>query len=252
MKVLTQSLVFLTMWGCTMTNSDKSNPFFQESDLYLNYPPFDEIKIEHYKPAFIKGMKDQKSEINKIAENIEPPTFENTILAMEKSGAVLDRVATVFYALTSAHTNDDMEKIRADMAPKLSAHSDKILLNKSLFKKINNLYNERNNLDIDPEGIRLIEKYYVDFIRSGAKLTENQKQKLKDLNGEIAVLQTNFSQNVLKEVNELAIIVDDVSELEGLSSSAIQAASNEASSRGLNGKYVIALKNTSGQPSMAS
>ena len=252
MKVLTQSLVYLTMWGCTMTNSDKSNPFFQESDLYLNYPPFDEIKIEHYKPAFIKGMKDQKSEINKIAENIEPPTFENTILAMEKSGAVLDRVATVFYALTSAHTNDDMEKIRADMAPKLSAHSDKILLNKSLFEKISNLYNERNNLDIDPEGIRLIEKYYVDFIRSGAKLTENQKQKLKDLNGEIAVLQTNFSQNVLKEVNELAIIVDDVSELEGLSSSAIQAASNEASSRGLNGKYVIALKNTSGQPSMAS
>ena len=131
------------IWGCSMTDnlskekpgSMQINPFFQESSLYMYYPPFDDIKIEHYEPAFIKGMKDQKSEINAIAENKEPPTFENTILEMEKSGAILDRVATVFFALTSAHTNEGMEKIRAAMAPKLSAHSDKILLNELLFEK---------------------------------------------------------------------------------------------------------------------
>ena len=119
-------------------------------------------------------------------------------------------------------------------------------------KRISKLYEERNNLDIDPEGIRLIEKYYVDFIRSGAKLSKSEKQKLKELNGEIAILQTNFSQNVLKEVNDLAIVVNDKEELEGLSPSAIQAAANEANSRGFDGKFVIALKNTSGQPAMSS
>ena len=171
---------------------------------------------------------------------------------MEKSGAILDRVATVFFALTSAHTNEGIEKIRAAMAPKLSAHSDKILLNELLFKRISKLYEERNDLGIDQESVRLVEKYYVDFIRSGAKLSKSEKQKLKELNGEIAILQTNFSQNVLKEVNDLAIVVNDKEELEGLSPSAIQAAANEANSRGFDGKFVIALKNTSGQPAMSS
>ena len=218
----------------------------------MYYPPFDDIKVEHYEPAFTKGMAEQESQINAIAENKEPPTFENTILEMEKSGAILDRVATVFFALTSAHTNEGIEKIRAAMAPKLSAHSDKILLNELLFKRISKLYEERNDLGIDQESVRLVEKYYVDFIRSGAKLSKSEKQKLKELNGEIAILQTNFSQNVLKEVNDLAIVVNDKEELEGLSPSAIQAAANEANSRGFDGKFVIALKNTSGQPAMSS
>ena len=266
MKFFTKLLIFSMFWGCSMTTTDKTlskekpgsmqinalNPFYEESSLYMYYPPFDDIKVEHYEPAFTKGMAEQESQINAIAENKEPPTFENTILEMEKSGAILDRVATVFFALTSAHTNEGIEKIRAAMAPKLSAHSDKILLNELLFKRISKLYEERNDLGIDQESVRLVEKYYVDFIRSGAKLSKSEKQKLKELNGEIAILQTNFSQNVLKEVNDLAIVVNDKEELEGLSPSAIQAAANEANSRGFDGKFVIALKNTSGQPAMSS
>ena len=266
MKFFTKLLIFSMFWGCSMTTTDKTlskekpgsmqinalNPFYEESSLYMYYPPFDDIKVEHYEPAFTKGMAEQESQINAIAENKEPPTFENTILEMEKSGAILDRVATVFFALASAHTNEGIEKIRAAMAPKLSAHSDKILLNELLFKRISKLYEERNDLGIDQESVRLVEKYYVDFIRSGAKLSKSEKQKLKELNGEIAILQTNFSQNVLKEVNDLAIVVNDKEELEGLSPSAIQAAANEANSRGFDGKFVIALKNTSGQPAMSS
>ena len=240
--------------ACTMPSSGSStpNPFFSESSLYLKYPPFDKIKNEHYAPAFELGMKQHMQEIDSIALDQDQPSFDNTILSMEKAGSLLDRVSTVFYALTSAHTNDEMEKVRSEMAPKLSAHSDKILLNDALFQRVNTLYDNRMNLSLDNESVRLIEKYHTSFIRAGAKLNTEQKERLKAINSEIAVLQTNFSQNVLKEVNALAIVVDSKDELEGLSESAIESASNEAKSRGMEGKYVIALKNTSGQPSLSS
>ena len=240
--------------ACTMPSSGSStpNPFFSESSLYLKYPPFDKIKNEHYAPAFKLGMKQHMQEIDSIALDQDQPSFENTILSMEKAGSLLDRVSTVFYALTSAHTNDEMEKVRSEMAPKLSAHSDKILLNDALFQRVNILYDNRMDLGLDNESVRLIEKYHTSFIRAGAKLNAEQKERLKAINSEIAVLQTNFSQNVLKEVNALAIVVDSKEKLEGLSESAIESASNEAKSRGMEGKYVIALKNTSGQPSLSS
>jgi peptidyl-dipeptidase Dcp len=228
------------------------NPFYAESDLYMKYPPFDRVKNEHYAPAFEKGMAEHMVEINAIANNPDAPTFENTIVAMEKSGALLDRVATVFFALISAHTNDEMEAVRSDMAPKLSAHSDQILLNGSLFERVSSLHENRKNLGLDAEGIRLVEKYYTDFVRAGAKLSSEEKERLKTINGEIAVLQTQFSQNVLKEVNALAVVVDTKAELDGLSESAIDAAAEEAEKRELSGKYVLALKNTSGQPPMSS
>ena len=232
--------------------SSKKNPFYEESDLYMKYPPFDRIENKHYAPAFERGMEEHMQDIDTIALNEAPADFDNTILAMEQAGMLLDRVATVFYALTSAHTNDDMEKIRSDMAPKLSAHSDKILLNSSLFARVDDLYKNRESLGIDEEGVRLIEKYHTDFVRAGARLSKEQKERLKEINSEIAILQTTFSQNILKEVNALAIVVDTKEELDGLSDAAIEAAANEASSRGLSGKYVIALKNTSGQPSLSS
>jgi len=236
----------------TTPSVNNENPFYTESDLYMKYPPFDKVKNEHYRPAFKKGMEEHMVEIKAIANNIDSPTFENTIVAMEISGVLLDRVVTVFFSLSSAHTNDEMEKIRSEMAPKLSAHSDQILLNKSLFERVNELNGSRANLGLDEESIRLIQKYYTDFVRSGAKLSPEEKEKLKSINGEIAVLQTNFSQNILKEVNALAVVVDSRNELDGLTDSAIEAAANEAKVRGLDGKYVIALKNTSGQPSMSS
>ena len=248
-------IVIMSIFGaCTMPSSGSStpNPFFSESSLYLKYPPFDKIKNEHYAPAFELGMKQHMQEIDSIALDQDLASFENTILAMEKAGSLLDRVSTVFYALTSAHTNDEMEKVRSEMAPKLSAHSDKILLNDALFQRVNTLYDNRMDLGLDNESVRLIEKYHTSFIRAGAKLNAEQKERLKAINSEIAVLQTNFSQNVLKEVNALAIVVDSKEKLEGLSESAIESASNEAKSRGMEGKYVIALKNTSGQPSLSS
>lgn len=229
-----------------------TNPFYKKSELYMSYPPFDLIENEHYMPAFTKGMSDHLKEIDLIINNSEKPTFENTILAMELSGELLNRVATVFYALTSANTNDEMEKIRGEIAPKLSAHNDKILLNPKLFKRVEEIYNERGSFNLDDESILLVEKYYRDFVRSGSNLSTEQKERLKTINSEISVLQTNFSQNVLKEVNALAVIIDSKKDLDGLSDGAIQSAANEAKSRGLEGKYVIALKNTSGQPSLSS
>lgn len=251
------------MGGCTVptpktitmestTVSTEQNPFYTESSLYMKYPEFDKIKNKHYTPAFEKGMAGHMAEIDAIAERADSPTLENTIIAMEKSGALLDRVATVFFALTSANTNDEMEKIRSEMAPKLSAHSDQILLNGKLFHRVKTIYEQRDQLGLDAESKRLVEKYYTDFIRSGANLSSEEKESLKKINGEMAVLQTTFSQNVLKEVNALAVVVDSKDELDGLSDAAIEAAANEAKSRELDGKYVLTLRNTSGQPPMAS
>ena len=253
----------LFMGGCTVptpktitvestTVSTEQNPFYTESSLYMKYPEFDKIKNKHYTPAFEKGMADHMAEIDAIAERAVNPTFNNTIMAMETSGALLDRVSTVFFSLTSANTNDEMEKIRSEMAPKLSAHSDQILLNGKLFHRVKTIYEQRDQLGLDKESKRLVEKYYTDFIRSGANLSSEEKESLKKINGEMAVLQTTFSQNVLKEVNALAVVVDSKDELDGLSDAAIEAAANEAKSRELDGKYVLTLRNTSGQPPMAS
>lgn len=262
-KLITGYLLCLyILGGCavpTNKSSDKmkqdigsQNPFYTESPLYMKFPQFDHITNEHYGPAFEKGMADHMAEIDAIAQQADSPTLENTIIAMEKSGALLDRVATVFFALTSANTNDEMEKIRSEMAPKLSAHSDQILLNGKLFQRVKSIYEQRFQLGLEAESQRLVEKYYNDFIRAGANLSDADKEALKKINGEMAVLQTTFSQNVLKEVNALAVVVDSKDDLDGLSDAAIEAAANEATSRKLEGKFVLTLRNTSGQPPMAS
>jgi len=232
--------------------ASKSNPFYQESNLPLKYPPFNKVKNAHYSPAFEKGMADHLAEIDVIANSEEAPTFGNTIVAMEKSGQLLDRVAVVFFALASAHTNDSLETIRSEMAPKLSAHSDQILLNENLFERVRTLHDSRNDLGLDAESVRLVEETYKQFIRSGAKLSTEEKDRLKTINSELATHQTTFSQNVLKEVNDLAVVVDSREELAGLSDAMIEAAAKEAESREMAGKYVITLQNTSGQPPLAS
>lgn len=197
-------------------------------------------------------MAEQQTEIEAIANQADAPTLENTLIAMERSGQMLQRVSAVFSSLTSAHTNDSLEAIRSEMAPRLSAHRDQILLNGKLFEHVKTLYEQRKGLDIDAELLRLIERYYSDFIRAGAQLSDTDKERLKTLNAELAKLQTTFSQNVLKEVNDLAIVVDTVEELAGLSDDAIAAAAEEAKARDLEGKYVLALRNTSGQPPLSS
>jgi len=230
----------------------EDNPFVEASELQFGYPAFDTFEEHHFAPAFEFGMAQQAAEIESIANAAEDPTFENTLVAMEKSGRVLDRVGRVFFALTSANTNDALDAVNTEMAPKLAAHRDNIYLNEKLFRRVQQLHNERDELNLDEESHYLIEKYYKDFIRAGAQLSGADKDRLKEINAEVAELQTKFSQNVLKEVNDLAVVVDSQDELAGMSEASIERAAEEANSRDLEGKYVITLRNTSIQPVVTS
>src|SRR5690606_30161005 len=232
----------------TAVTADASNPFFTESQLPLHYPRFDQIKDSHFGPAFDRGMAEHLKEVEAIANNPEPATFENTILPLEESGDILSRTASVFFSLVGADTNDARKALQAEYAPKLSAHSDAVSLNPKLFERIEALYEKRNELGLDAQGVRLIERYHTDFVRAGAKLSDADKVRLKEINGRLATLGTQFSQNVLAEVNDSAVVVDSAAELAGLSDEQIAAAAKAAKERGLDGKYVIALQNTTGQP----
>ena len=227
------------------------NPFFADSPLALKYPTFDKIKDSDFGPAFDRGMAEQITEVEAIANNTEPASFQNTIVALEKSGQILGRATAVFFNLSGADTNEAREKLRADYAPKLSAHNDAIALNPKLFARVRDLYQKRADLGLDAEGQRLIERYYIDFVRAGANLSDADKARIKDINAELATLSAKFSRNVLAEVNASAIVVDSKAELAGMSEAQISAAAEAAKTRKLEGKYVIALLNTTGQPALA-
>ncbi len=226
----------------------QANPFFAESPLPLHYPQFDKIRDADFAPAFDAGMAEQLKEVQAIADNPAKPSFDNTLVALEKSGQVLDRATTVFFNLVGADTNDARKKLQADYSGRFAAHRDAISLNGKLFARIQALYERRTRLGLDAQGVRLVEKYYTDFVRDGAKLSEADKATLKAMNAELANLGTQFSQNVLSEVNATAVVVDDVKQLDGLSDEQIAAAAEAAKARKLDGKYVIALLNTTGQP----
>jgi len=228
--------------------ADAGNPFFSESPLPLHYPQFDKIKDSDFAPAFDRGMAEHLKEVQAIAGNAEAPTFDNTIVALEKSGQILSRTSTVFFSLVGVDTNDARKALQAEYAPKLAAHRDAISLDPALFARIQQLYDTRDSLGLDAEGVRLIERYHTNFVRAGAKLADADKAHLKAINGELAKLGTRFSQNVLAEVNDSAVVVDTKEELAGLTDEQIGAAAAAAKQKGLDGKYVIALLNTTGQP----
>ncbi|MTV38614.1 dipeptidyl carboxypeptidase II [Duganella radicis] len=227
------------------------NPLATASSLPFHYPAFDKIKDEHFIPAFNEGMRQQLKEIEAIANNKAAPTFDNTIVAMEKSGALLIRVQTVFYNLQGANTNDKLDAVDSEMSPKLAAHNDAIYLNPKLWARVNALYEKRDALKLDAESKHLLERYHTDFVRAGAKLSAADKEKLKAINGDIAKLQTAFTQNVLKETNASSLVVDSRAELAGMSDAAIDAAAAAAKAKGLDGKFLVAVVNTSGQPPLA-
>jgi peptidyl-dipeptidase Dcp len=228
--------------------TDAMNPFFTKSTLPHDYPPFDRIDDAHYLPAFEQGMVEQCAEVDAIANASDPPMFDNTLVALEQSGRLLDRVVTTFFNLASADTNDRMNNIRAEIAPRLTAHHDQILLNATLFGRVKTIYQQRETLDLEPESRRLVEEYYTDFVRSGAELSESEQERMKAINAELATLQTAFSQHVLDEVNASAVVVDTCAELGGLSEDQLAAAVEAAKIRGMKDRYVVALLNTSGQP----
>ncbi len=228
------------------------NPFFAKSTLEFEYPRFDAIKDDHFMPAITRGMAEQRREIDAIAAQSAKPTFDNTIVAMERSGDVLGRVGAVFFNLVGADTNPEREKIQADIAPLLSAHRDAIFLDAALFARVKDLRSRADSLALDAESKFLLERYYKDFVRAGANLDEDGKARLRAINSDLAKLNTDFGQNTLKEVNASAVVVDDRKQLAGLEEGKIDAAAEAAKARKMEGKYVIALQNTSGQASLDS
>jgi peptidyl-dipeptidase Dcp len=225
-----------------------SNPFFTASTLPYQAPPFDKIKDADYQPAIDEGMKQQMAEVDKIANNPDAPTFDNTYVALEKTGQLLNRVMMVFNGVTAANTDDALQKVQEDEAPKLAEHQDAIYLNDKLFQRIQAVYDQRDSLKLDPESQRLIEVVHRNFMMAGAKLSDADKAKLKDLNKEESTLEAQFNNKLLAAAKDGALVIDDKSKLAGLSDEDIAAAAQAAKDRKLDGKWVLTLQNTTQQP----
>ena len=225
------------------------NPFLTKSNLEYELPPFAEISEDDYLPAFYAGMEEQIAEVEKITDQGEV-TFENTLVALERSGGILGRVAAVFYNKSSSDTNEAIDKIEAEIAPKLAAHSDKIKLNQKLFARITKLVD--SGLDLNSEDAWLLKRYHRDFLHAGAGLSDSQREEIKRINEELSTLQTEFSKRVLSETNDLAVFVDDIKELDGLSENQIKACKAAADARGIKDKYMIGAVNFTGHPLLRS
>ncbi|WP_214365656.1 M3 family metallopeptidase [Pseudonocardia sp. H11422] len=232
-----------------MTSAD--NPFLTPSELPYQLPDFSRITDEHYRPAFEQGMAEQRAEVEAIATDPQPATFENTIVELERSERTLQRVSAVFFSRASAHTNPAIERIQGEIAPELAAHRDAIALDPRIFARIRDLYSRRDELGLDPESCRLIERYHTDAVRAGAELGEADQQRLRELNAELSTLSTAFGTRLLAETNDSAVPVDDPARLDGLSPDAISAAASAATARGRDG-YLISLVLPTGQPALAS
>ena len=237
--------------GDTQSQFGPSNPFYAPSTLPYQAPPFDKIKDDDYIPAMDAGMAEEQKEMEAIANNPAPPTFENTIVAMEKSGRLLRRVQGAFFTVVSANENPTLQKVRASEAPKLAAHQDAILLNDKLFQRVSTIYNERKSLNLDPESLRLVEYDYDQFVHAGAKLNEADKAQLKKLNEELATLSNTFATKLLAATKEGAYTTTDKAAMTGLSDAQINAAVEAAKGRKVEG-YVIPLQNTTQQPDLVS
>ena len=228
----------------------QTNPLFNPSPLPFQAPPFDQIKDADYQPALEEGMKRGLAEVETIANNPDPPTFDNTIVAMEKTGDLLTRAVKIFSNLAQSNTNDTMQKVEAEESPKLAAYQDAIYLNSKLFARVKAINDQRESLNLDPESKYLVERYYRNFIRAGAQLSDADKTTLKALNQEESTLSTQYRQHVLADTDASAVAVDKKAELAGLSASDLAAAAARAKDRKLDGKYVITLQNTTQQPAL--
>jgi len=256
-SVLTSLVITAFMMSCNYQQSsteefNESNPFFAPSKLPFQAPDFSKIKNSDFKPAFEAGMQQQQAEVAKIADNTEAPTFENTLVALEKTGLLLRRVNGVFNLLSSANTNDDLQKVQADEAPLLAANQDAIYLNSNLFKRIQAVYAQKDKLNLDQESEHLLEWYYEEFTLAGAALPDSAKAKLKELNKEEAGLSANFTKLLLAGTKAAALAVSDTTALRGLSSGAIAAAAQNAKAAKQDGKWLLSIQNTTQQPALQS
>ena len=235
-----------------MIRMQSDNPFLLPSKLALLAPDFANIQHEHYLPAFEAGMTQQLNQVREIAELASAPTFENTLVALEKSGEILHRVQSVFFNMTTANTNERIQELEEKMAPRLASHSDDIYLNKKLFARVESLWQQRSNQSWNEEQQRLLKEYYENFVRAGARLNDEQQTRVRAINEEQSSLTTQFQQNLLAITKERGVIVDNIAQLEGMSSADIAAAKEAAFAKGLDGKLLLAITNTTRQPVLLS
>ena len=236
--------------ACGQQAADTSNPFLSEFETPYGTPDFDRIKVEHYEPAFLKGIKQQNEEIKAIVENPDEPTFENTIVALDNSGEILARVSGVFFALTEADTNDDMMALEAKIAPMLSEHSDNIFLNQELYKRVAAVHaqEEAGKIQLTTEQHYLLDKYYKEFVRSGAGLDAQKQERLREINKQLSTLTIEFGNHVLADNNDYLLVVDKKEDLAGLPDAVIAGAAQEAKAHGKDGKWVFTLQESSRTP----
>ena len=249
---------FLLMAGVTLVlaacsgqkgqDAAGENPFLSEYNTPFGVPPFDQIKPEHYKPALLQGMEEQKKEIEAIVNQRSMPDFENTIVALDRSGALLNKVAYVFYAQSAACADDEIQALSTEIAPLMAQHSDDINLNPRLFERVKQVYERKADFNLNHEQERLLEKTYRDFVRGGANLDSTKQARLRQLNGEISVLEQTFSQNMLKETNDFKLVIDKKEDLAGLPQALVDNAAATAKAQGMEGKWVFTLHNPSVMP----
>ncbi|GAB3130604.1 M3 family metallopeptidase [Glaciibacter psychrotolerans] len=230
---------------------DTANPFLTPSTLPYQLPPFADIRDEHYAPAFAEGMREQAAEVAAVARNPEPATFENTFLPLERSGATLGRVARVFSNKCSSDSSEFTLQLEEELAPQLAAHQDTITLDPALYSRIQAVHAQLDALPLDAESRYLVERYSTEFTLAGAGLSAEQKETLRDYNQRLSTLTTRFEKNLLSDTNELAVVIDDVAELDGLAPGEISAAAEAATERGLTGAYLLTLVLPTGHPALA-
>lgn len=236
--------------ACGQQAADTDNPFLSEFETPYGTPDFNRIKVEHYEPAFLKGIEQQNEEIKAIVENPDEPSFENTIVALDNSGEILARVSGVFFALTEADTNDEMMALEAKIAPMLSEHSDNIFLNQELYKRVAAVHaqEEAGKIQLTTEQHYLLDKYYKEFVRSGAGLDAQKQERLREINKQLSTLTIEFGNHVLADNNDYLLVVDKKEDLAGLPDAVIAGAAQEAKAHGKDGKWVFTLQESSRTP----
>ena len=247
-KMIFAACAAAMMCSCSGGDTATNNPFFETWSTPWGVPPFEQIKPEHYKPAFLKAMELQKAEVESIVNNTEEPTFENTIVALDQSGSLLTKVSMVFYGQTNANTNDELQAIQAEISPLLTKHGDDISLNAKLFDRVKAVYAQKEQAGLDKEQMKLLEETYKDFVRGGANLDSASQAQLRELNTQISSLQTTFGQNMLKATNAFKLIVDNEADLAGLPENLIATAAETAKADSMEGKWVFTLHNPSVMP----
>ena len=247
-KYILMAALTTTMCGCTSHQQEKGNPLFSEFNTPHGIAPFAEITIDHYREGMLKGMEEQKAEIEAIVNNSEAPTFENTILALDKSGELLRKVRGTFSPLSSSNSNDQTRALQKEMSPISSTHSDDINLNEKLFARVKSVYDSRESLTLTPEEAKILHNTYDRFVNSGAELSDEDKAKLRELNKEISMLQLEFSQNLLHETNNTFVVAESLEEMKGLPQANIDAAAKMANENGQPGKWMFNMQRPSCNP----